>query len=146
MMENMLASYGHPNSAPRRPYQPTPVTTGDFTTALNQLEVEHQKNADFLQNPYPAIGRDEFYKWAGTAQRLAEDLSIRESRGLTPARNDLAHGQEVVLYGTSRLRAAVMAWILATQQETYDESSFWWMNSLTCEVVSDLSDFYVVYH
>jgi hypothetical protein len=65
---------------------------------------------------------------------------------LTPARNDLAHGQEVILYGTSRLRAAVKVWIRAMQEETYDQSSLWWMNSLTCEAVSDLRNCNVIYH
>jgi hypothetical protein len=145
-MENMLDSYGHPDSAPRRPYQPAPVTTSEFTTALNQLEVEHQKNTEFLKNPDPAIEHEEFYKRASTAHNIAQDLSFRESRGLTPARNDLAHGQEVILYGTSRLRAAVKAWIRAMQEETYDQSSLWWMNSLTCEAVSDLRNCNVIYH
>jgi hypothetical protein len=145
-MENMLASYGHPDSAPRRPYQPVPVTTGEFTTALNQLEVEHQKNTEFLKNPDPAIEPEEFYERARTAQNIAQDLSLRESRGLTPARNDLAHGQEVILYGTSCLRAVVKAWIRAMQEETYEQSSLWWMNSLTCEAVSDLRNCNVIYH
>lgn len=137
-MENMLSNHGHPEYAPRRPYKPSSVTTGEFMTALNQIEVEHQKNADFLKNPYPAIEFNEFHKQAGTAQMLAEDLSLGESRGLPSARKNLAHGQEVILYGTSRLRTAVNAWIQAVQEdETYDQSRTWWMSSLSSEVVSE---------
>jgi hypothetical protein len=135
-MENMLSDYGHPDCAPRRPYQPSPVTTGEFMTALNQIEVEQQKNADFLKNPYP-IDFIEFHKQASTAQKLAQDLSIKEARGLRSPQTNLAHGQEVILYGTSRLRTAVKAWIQAVQEdETYDQSRTWWMSSLTSEVVS----------
>lgn len=105
-------------------YNSVPVTMGKFMTALNQLEVEHQKNADFLKNPYPAIEPNEFYKQASTAQKLAQDLSSWGSRGLPLAWKDLAHGQEVILYGTLHLHAAVMAWIEAIQEETYQQLSF----------------------
>lgn len=142
-MESMLSNYPNPDDAPRRPYKPVPVTTGQFTTMLNQLEEEHQKNADFLKNPYPAIETNGFYEQASTAQNLAQDLSIRESGGLPPARADLAHGQEVILYGTSRLRAAVTAWIQDIQEETYAEFRPWWMNCLTAEVVSDYCDCHI---
>ena len=47
--------------------------------SLNQIEVEHQKNADVLKNPYPAIEFNEFHKQASTAQMLAEDLSMEQS-------------------------------------------------------------------
>ena len=39
-MESMLSYYTW-DDAPRRPYQTTPVTTGEFITALNQIEVEY---------------------------------------------------------------------------------------------------------
>ena len=135
-MENMLSDYGDLNCAPHHPYQPSPVTTSEFMTALNQIEVKHQKNADFLQEPCP-IEFIEFDKQASTAQKLAQDLIIMEGQGLRLPQNHLAHGQEVILYGTSRLRAAVKAWIQAVQEdETYDQSRTWWMTSLMSEVVS----------
>jgi hypothetical protein len=136
-MENMLSDYTHPDYVPRRSYKPAPVTGDEFATAVDQIEVEHEKNADFLKNPYPAIESNEFHKLASTAQQLAQDLSIQESRGLPLVRNDLAHGQEVILYGTSRLRAAVTEWINAAQKDDgYDQSRSWWMTSLMVEVVS----------
>jgi hypothetical protein len=146
IMENMLSHYAHSDSAPRRPYKPAPVTTGELMTALNEIEVEHQKNADFLTNPYLTVEPTEFHQQAITAQQVAHDLSIRESRGLPPARNDLAHGQEVLLYGTSRLRAAVTAWIHARQNDAYDESRSWWMSALMIETVSDLRDCHLFCH
>ena len=113
---------------------------GEFATALNVIEIEQQKNADFLKNPYPPIEPNKFHKQAGAAQKLAQDLSVQESLGWPLARPDLAHGQEVILYGTSRLCAAVTAWIHAAQNdETYGESHTWWMSSLMFEVVSDPS-------
>ena len=146
-MESMLSNYAHPDDAPRCPYKPTPITMGEFATALDAIEIEQQKNADFLKNPYPPIEPNEFHKQASTAQKLAQDLSVQESLGWPPARPDLAHGQEVILYGTSRLRAAVTAWIHAAQNdETYGESRTWWMSSLMFEVVSDPSGSPLSYH
>jgi hypothetical protein len=114
-----------------------------LTTVLNQLQVEHQKNADFLKNPYPTTETDEFYKQASIAQSLAHDLSIRESGGLPPAQTDLVHGQEVILYGMSHLHATVMAWIQVIQEGTYDEFRTWWMECLMGEVVSDYCDCHI---
>jgi len=70
----------HGDDAPWRPYQTTPVTTGEFIMALNQIEVEHQKNAEFLKNPDSVIRLDEFRKQAMAAQKVAEDVSIQENR------------------------------------------------------------------
>jgi hypothetical protein len=81
-MENMVSNYGHPNCAPCHPYKPSPVTTREFMTALNQIEVKHQNNVEFLKNPYPAIDYDELHKQAGTAQKLVQNLSIVERQGL----------------------------------------------------------------
>ena len=146
-MENMLSNYTHPDDAPRRPYKPTPVTADEFAAALNQIEIEHEKNADFLKNPCPTIEPKEFHKQASSALKVAQDLSIRESRGLPSARTDLAHGQEVILYGTSRLHAAVTAWIHAVQEDKiYDQSRSWWMSSLMSEVVSHLPDCHLSCH
>jgi hypothetical protein len=142
-MEDMLSCYADTNNAPCHPYKPVPVTMSELTTMLNQLEVEHQKNADFLKNPYPTTETDEFYKQAGIAQNLAHDLSIWESGGLPPAQTDLAHGQEVILYGMSHLHAAVMAWIQVIQEGTYDEFHTWWMECLMGEVVSDYCDCHI---
>jgi hypothetical protein len=136
----MLSCYADPDDAPCRPYHPVPVTMSKLTTILNQLEVEHQKNADFLKNPYPTTETDGFYKQASIAQQLAHNLSIQESGGLPPAQTDLAHGQEVILYGTSCLHAAVTAWIQVIQEGMYDEFHTWWMECLTGEVVSDYCD------
>ena len=146
-MESMLSNYMHLDNAPHRLYKPTPVTVGEFATALDGIEIEQQKNADFLRNPCPSIEPNEFHKQASIAQKIAQDLSIRESQGLPPAWGNLAHRQEVILYGTSRLRAAVTAWINAAQNdETYGESRTWWINSLMIELVSDPSNFHLSYH
>jgi len=146
-MESRLSNYAHPDDAPCHPYKPTPVTMGEFATALDVIEIKQQKNADFLKNPYPPIEPNELHKQASTAQKLAQDLSVLESLGWPPACPDLAHGQEVILYGTSRLRAAVTAWIHAAQNnETYGESCTWWMSSLMFEVVSDPSGSPLSYH
>jgi len=37
---------------------------GELIMALNQIEVEHQKNAEFLKNPDSVIRLDEFHKQA----------------------------------------------------------------------------------
>ena len=127
----MLSNYTHLDNAPHHLYKPTPVTAGKFATAFDGIEIEQQKNADFLRNPCPSIEHNEFHKQASIAQKIAQDLSIRESQGLPPAQGNLAHGQEVISYGTSCLCAAVMAWINAVQNdETYGESYTWWINSL----------------
>ena len=105
----------HPDHAPHCPYKPTLITAGKFVTALNGIEIEQQKISDSLKNPYPPIEPNEFHKQASIAQKLAQSLSIQESQGLLLAHHDLAHRQEVILYGTSYLHAAVMAWIHAAQ-------------------------------
>ena len=92
-MENMLSDYTHPDYVPCHSYKPAPVTGDEFATAVDQIEVEHEKNAGFLKNPYPAIKSNEFHKLVSTAQQLAQDLSIWESRGLPLVQNNLAHGQ-----------------------------------------------------
>ena len=74
-MESMLSYYTQ-DDAPQHPYQTTPVTMGEFITALNQIEVEHQKNAEFLKNPDSVIRLDEFCKQVMAAQKVAEDVSI----------------------------------------------------------------------
>jgi hypothetical protein len=138
MMETFFSNSAHPG-IPRRSYEPLPVTRAEFTSAVNQIEVEHQKNAEFLMNPYPTHEYDEFHKLASIALQAAKDLSIRETGGVRPERMHLAHGQEVILYGTSRLRAAVDAWIEAVQtDENYSQSRHRWMSGLMFELVSDL--------
>lgn len=137
-MENFLSNSAHPGT-PRRSYKPLPVTSAEFTSAMNQIEVEHQKNAEFLMNPYPTHEYNEFHKLASTVLQATKDLSIRESGSVRPERMDLAHGQEVIFYGTSRLRAAVDAWIEAAQtDENYTQSRHAWMSGLMLELVSDL--------
>jgi hypothetical protein len=108
-MESILSTHVHPNNAPCHPYIPSPVTTSKLETALNEIEVEHQKNADFLKNPHPGIEPNDFHKQASTGHQLAQDLCIWESSSLPLAQNNLAHGQEVILYGTSCLHTVVMA-------------------------------------
>ena len=84
-MESMLSNYAHLDDAPRCPYKPTPVTVGEFVTALDGIEIEQQKNTDFLRNPCPSIEPNEFRKQASIAQKIVQDLSIQESQGLPPA-------------------------------------------------------------
>jgi len=124
IMESIPFYYTQDNE-PLHLYQTTPVTMGEFITALNQIEVEHQKNAKFLKNLNSAIQLDEFHKQATAAQKVAEDVSIQENMGFPPPHNDLAHGQEVILYATSCLHAVVTAWINVVQNGTYKESCSW---------------------
>ena len=139
-MENLL-DYAHPTALPPCAYQPTPVNPDKFITALNQIEVEHEKNAGFLKNPSPAVDPEEFHKQVSGALKLAKDLSTQESRGLPSARPDLAHGQEVILYGTSRLRATLAVWLCSVQEDwLYHWSRNWWMDSLLFEVVSHIPE------
>ena|ERR1700676_863939 len=138
-MENM--DYRRPDCAPRRPCEPSPVTTREFMTAWNHIEVEHQNNVEFLKDPYPTIDYDDFCKRAETAQKLAQDLSVVEREGLPSPPDRLAYGQEVIFYGTSRLRTAVTAWIQARQDETYNQTWVWWMTWLRAEMVS--GDWYI---
>jgi hypothetical protein len=137
-MEDMLSCYTNLESMPCQPYKPAP-TSGEFTTTLNEIEVEHQKNANFLENPHPTVQPTEFQEQAIAAQQVAHELSILENTsGLLPAWNDLAHGQEVLLYGTSRLRTAITAWIHAVENdEDYGESWLWWVSSIFYETVSE---------
>jgi hypothetical protein len=128
--------------AHNRPCKPATVTNGEFTAALSEMEVAHQKNTDFLTNPYPAVNPAEFHDQARTAQQLAQNLSSVESRGMLPVANDLSHGQEVILYATSRLRAALTEWIDVIKNDVeYEmvESRAWWINALMFEMVSDRS-------
>jgi len=134
-MESMQSYYTQDN-APQCPYQTTPVTTGEFITALNQIEVEHQKNAKFLKNLNSVIQLDEFHKQATVAQKVAEDVSIQENRGIPLPHDDLAHGQEVIFYATSHLYAMVTAWIDVVQNGPYKGCHPWWMTSLAYKVVS----------
>ena len=101
-MESMRSYYTQ-DDAPWCPYQTTPVTMGKFITALNQIEVEHQKNAEFFKNLNSVIWLDEFHKQVTAAQKVAEDVSIQENRGVPLPHNDLAHQQEVIFYATSCL-------------------------------------------
>jgi len=134
-MENMQSYYTQDN-APRRPYQTTPVTMGEFIMALNQIEVEHQKNAKFLKNPDSVIRLDKFCKQATAAQKVAEDVSIQENRGIPPPHDDLAHVQEVIFYATSCLCAMVTAWINVVWNGPYKGCCSWWMTGLAYEMVS----------
>jgi hypothetical protein len=138
-MEAMLSRYTNLKSVLRQPYKPDPVTAGEFATALNQIEAKHQKNTEFLENPHPTVNPTEFHEQAIAAQQVAHDLITRESTmGLLPARNNLAHGQEVLLYGTSPLRAAIMAWIHAVDnEEDYNESRLEWVSCIFHETVSE---------
>jgi len=134
-MESMW-SYCTQNDAPWHPYQTTPVTMGEFIMALNQIEVEHQKNAKFLKNPNSVIQLDEFCKQVMAAQKVAEDVGIQENRGIPPPHNDLAHGQEVIFYAISHLCAVVTAWINVVQNGPYKGCHPWWMTGLAYEMVS----------
>jgi len=133
-MESMW-SYTQDN-APQCLYQTTPVTMDEFIMALNQIEVKNQKNAKFHKNPNSAIQLDEFHKQAMAAQKVAEDVSIQENRGVPPPHNDLAHGQEVIFYATSHLHAVTTAWINVVQNGSYEGCHPWWMTGLAYEMVS----------
>jgi hypothetical protein len=124
MMEKFFSNSAHPG-IPCCSYKPLPVTRAKFTSTVNQIEVEHQKNAEFLMNPYPTHEYNEFHKLASTILQVAKDLSIHESRGMRPEQMDLEHGQEVILYGTSHLCAAVDVWIEAAQTDQICCNSGW---------------------
>jgi len=109
---------------------------GEFITALNQIEVEHQKNAEFLKNPDSVIQLDEFCKQAMAAQKVAEDVSIQKNRGVPPPPNDLAHGEEVIFYATSCTHAMVTVWINVVRNGPYKGCRPWWMTGLAYEMVS----------
>ena len=85
LMESMLSNYMHLDNAPHCLYKPTPLTVGEFATALDGIKIEQQKNTNFLRNPCPSIEPNEFHKQASIAQKIAQDLSIRKSQGLPPA-------------------------------------------------------------
>jgi len=135
IMESMWSYYTQDN-APQHPYQTTPVTIGELIMALNQIEVKHQKNAKFLKNLNSVIWLDEFHKQAMAAQKVAEDVSIQENRGVPLPPNDLAHGQEVIFYAISHLCAMVTAWIDVVQNGPYEGCHPWWMTGLAYEMVS----------
>jgi len=109
---------------------------GEFIMALNQIEVKHQKNAEFLKNLNSVIRLDEFCKQATAAQKVAGDVSIQENRGIPLPPNDLAHGQKVIFYATSHLHAMVTAWIDVVQNGPYEGCCPWWMTGLAYEMVS----------
>ena len=139
-MQNMVSESGHLEYDPHHPDKPAVVTTSEFMAALNDIQSAHHQNVDCLNNPSPAVPVKEFHQQTSTAEELAQTLSDLESQGLLPALHDLAHGQEVILYATSRLRAALSAWIDAVHNRvTYDEdgSRVWWLNCLMWEVVRD---------
>jgi hypothetical protein len=139
-METMLSKYPNLWDAPRRPYIPQAVTMAEFVAMSNEIDAARQQNTELLQNPQLAVDSEEFHTKAEEAQIWARQLNHMETMGMPPAQNDLAHGQEVVIYATSRLRAAVSAWIHAVENdEEYDECRIWWMDRLMFEVVSGLA-------
>jgi hypothetical protein len=112
----------------------------EFSAMSNEIDAARQQNTQVLQNPQLAVDSEEFYTKAEEAQAYARQLNHMETMGVPPAQDNLAHGQEVIIYGTSRLRAAVSAWIYAIDNDDgYDEWRIWWMERLMFEVVSVLA-------
>jgi hypothetical protein len=94
----------------------------EFMAMLNEIDATCQQNTELLQNRQLAVDSEEFHMKAEEAQSSAQQLNHMETMGMPPAQNDLAHGQEVIIYATSRLCAAVSAWIHAVENdEAYDE-------------------------
>jgi hypothetical protein len=139
-MENLCSQYANYDHAPRRRYRPAAVSTTEYTETLHAIELAHQENADFLRSPNPIVEPTVFHRQAETTERLARRLSQLERQGIDPAPADLAHGQEVIFYATSRLRSALTTWIdVAKNDPTYSEQArIYWLQMLMSEVVSDL--------
>lgn len=102
---------------------------------IADLQQARSENLDILQNPQPPTDHHAFHQSVEDARGWVEMLDTRGNAEL-PAARHLAERQELIAYGTSRLRTAVGAWSSAMHYEDYNDWRGRWLTGLLGEVVS----------
>lgn len=119
---------------------PESGSTEEYDQMMADIHDARYQNLELLRNPQPPTDQALFHETATYARLWAEKLYEKSNdTDISVEDQKLAERQEIILYGTSRLRAAVMAWSTASQRKDYTEWNRHWLNGLMDEIVSENS-------